>query len=69
MKGQLPIKINKNFGSYKAGTIIKVRQQNGIPLDEYWRKRIRDSEIDDCVTVIQPVEKKKPTKEKVNEEV
>ena len=38
---------------YKKGTVIEVKDDgNGIPLDRYWRNRIKDSLIDSCVEVI-----------------
>lgn len=69
MKDLLKIRVNKKFGSYEAGAIIKVQHNKGIPVDKYWRDRIKDSEFDDCVTVIQPADKKKSDKDKVNKEV
>jgi len=69
MKDHLKIKINTRFGKFIPGTIINVRHNNGIPLDKYWRDRVRDSQVDNCVTVIQPAEKKQPAKEKINKEV
>lgn len=64
----IEIEINMDFKPYAKGQVIKVRSANGVPLEKYWRKRIRDSEIDNCVTVKQPVEKKTTKANKENEE-
>lgn len=69
MKELLKIRIDKRLGSYLPGTIIKVGHNNGVPLNKYWRDRIKDSEFDGCVTVIQSEAKKKPAKEKIDKEV
>jgi len=69
MNNLLQIRINKNFSPYRSGMVIKVNHKNGIPLDKYWRDRIKDSVIDGCVTIIQSVENKKPAKDKVQKEV
>jgi len=69
MRDLLSLRINKRLASYEPGTIVKVRHDNGIPHDRYWRDRIRDSEFDDCVTVIKSAEKKKPANDKIDKEV
>jgi hypothetical protein len=44
------LKINKPLGKYKAGAVVKVRcTDDGIPEDVYWRRRLKDSNIDQCV--------------------
>ncbi len=68
MTEHIEIKINMDFKPYIKGQVIKVRSANGIPLEKYWRNRIRDSEIDNCVSVKQPVEKKTTKVKKENEE-
>ena len=44
---------------------------NGIPIDKNWRRRLRDSAIDGCVTItkINKNGKKKPTKKIDKEQV
>ncbi len=69
MKNLLKIIVNKKMGFYEAGTIVKVQHNQGIPVDKYWRDRIKDSAFDDCVTVIQPADKKKSVKDKIDDEV
>ena len=57
---KLKIKINRDLGAlYPKGKIITVDARDGVALSKYWRDRIKDSEIDGCVTVIKPKETKK----------
>ena len=45
------------------GKIITVSvDQNGIPFDKNWRKRLRDSKIDGCVEIVKKSTSKKETK-------
>jgi len=54
------LKLNAPLGGKPAGTIIKIRtDKNGVPLDSYWRRRIKDSEIDNCVEFVKTPKKKK----------
>lgn len=59
---RIEIQINKDFAPHKAGDKIKISATGGIPNQQYWRDRLRDAEIDGCVTVIKPVVKKKTIK-------
>jgi len=65
MRKQLLIK--KPLGVYKAGETIYVDcDKAGIPLDQYWRNRLKDSVVDGCVEEIQPekpIAKKEEKKE------
>ena len=44
--------INKDFDGYKKGMEITVKAVKKIPLDIYWRRRLKDAEIDGCVEVV-----------------
>lgn len=33
--------------------------KNGIPLDKFWRNRLKDSEIDNCIEIYKPKKVKK----------
>lgn len=47
------LKINAPLRGIKAGTTINIRtDKKGIPKDKYWRDRLRDSAIDNCVEII-----------------
>jgi hypothetical protein len=43
----LNIQINRKYGKYYAGEIIPVPcDENNIPLDQFWRRRLKDAQID-----------------------
>lgn len=49
------LKINKDFPSRnlkKDSTIELLVDENNIPLDLYWRRRLKDSKIDNCVEIV-----------------
>ena len=49
----LSIQTNVNILNYPAGFIVTVEcDADGIPLDSFWRKRLRDSEIDNCCEIL-----------------
>ena len=57
MKNQ-KLKLNADLGGpdgsgFSAGATINIKvDKKGIPLDLYWRKRLKDSEIDGCVELV-----------------
>ena len=57
----MKIKINTDLMNYKEGDIVDIKSNSGVPLDRYWRRRIKDSKIDNCISII-PVD----TFEKIN---
>jgi len=46
------LKLNAWFPGYTAGQIIKIRCKDGIPIDRFWRDRLKDSKIDSCVEFV-----------------
>lgn len=54
MPDQIEIKVNKSFASFKAGEVVALAAADGIPLDPYWQRRLRDSAIDGGCEVVQP---------------
>jgi len=55
----LRIKINKPLPGYEVGRIIEVASDNeGTPLDFYWRRRLKDAESDGCCEIVKPVSTK-----------
>ncbi len=43
----LEIQINKKFGKYYASQIIEVAcDEERTPLDQFWRRRLKDAQID-----------------------
>lgn len=57
MKNKVIVEINTVPG-YVKGQVITLAAKNGIPLIKFWRDRIKDSETDNCLTII----KKQPNK-------
>lgn len=55
----MKLKLNFDLNGYKAGEIIDIKDKNGIPTDKYWRKRLRDAVIDNCVEVMTDKKSKK----------
>lgn len=54
------LKINKAFRGHKAEEIVAVEcDENGTPLDQFWRKRVKDSAIDGCVEFVETKNNKK----------
>jgi hypothetical protein len=53
----MQIKINTSFGRYKEGEIVNLESGDGIiPDANFWRKRLRDSAIDNCCEVVKTTE-------------
>lgn len=53
MNNKISIKINKPFSGKKVGEILKVAtDKRGVPLDAYWRNRLKDSSIDNCIEIL-----------------
>lgn len=54
------LKLNTALRGYSAGAQVNVRvDKKGIPLDPYWRDRLKDSRIDNCVEILPKIKKKK----------
>jgi hypothetical protein len=50
----MKIKINKPLINYKIGQIIDIKTDNSkIPLSLYWRRRLKDAEIDNCIEIVE----------------
>lgn len=47
----MKIVINKPLKGYNIGDIVKIDDYNNIPLDGYWRDRLKDSKIDNCIEI------------------
>ena len=47
------LQINANLKPHKKGDVISIQcSDTGIPLERYWRSRIKDSAIDKCVEFV-----------------
>ena len=52
------IKVLKDLPGHNAGRSIEIRDDNGIPVDKFWRDRLKDAKIDKCVEIVKPTKKK-----------
>ena len=60
----ISLRLNKDIktpkGLKKEGSTIDLFcDSNGIPLDKFWRDRLRDSAVDNCVELIKEIINKK----------
>lgn len=52
----ITLKINTAMNGYKKGSTISLQtDDNGNILDSFWARRLKDSEIDNCVSIVNPV--------------
>ena len=59
---QIKLKLNQPMAGYEAGHTVTVQtDDSGVPLEKFWRRRIRDAKIDNCVEVVKA---SKPKQEK-----
>lgn len=51
----IELKLNQPMRGYGAGRIVTIQTDvNGLPLEKFWRRRLKDAEIDNCVAVVEP---------------
>lgn len=55
----MKLKLNTDLGGHKAGQTITVIDRDGVPIDIFWRNRLKDSERDNCVTMVKSKTTKK----------
>lgn len=48
----IKLKVLKDIPGHKAGKVVDVEVNGGIAVDKFWRKRMRDAAIDQCVEVV-----------------
>lgn len=55
----MQIKLNQNLrtpqGQLLKDTIIEINDENGVPTDLFWRNRLKDSAIDNCIEIVNEV--------------
>jgi len=53
MKKTIAIKLNVDLRGKKAGDTVTCEvDRDGVIVDQYWRRRVAEAEIDKCVTVV-----------------
>jgi len=56
----MKIKLNMPMAGYGVGRELTIRTDSaGVPLDKFWRRRLRDAKIDNCLEVVKPSKSKK----------
>lgn len=58
----MKLKLNTDLGGYKSGQTIDVESTGDVPTAPFWRARLKDSERDNCVTIVKSTRKSTPTK-------
>jgi hypothetical protein len=55
----MQIKLNQNLrtpqGQLLKDAIIEINDENGVPTDLFWRNRLKDSAIDNCIEIVNQV--------------
>jgi len=51
------LKINNVLGY--SGTITIQTDKYGVPLQKFWRNRLKDAELDECVEIVKTTRKRK----------
>ena len=60
----MKLKLNTPLDGYQAGQTVAVQTDRAnVPLERFWRRRIKDAEIDNCVEVVRNTKPSKPKKE------
>lgn len=58
----MKIKINQNLstpkGKLQKDSIIEIADIDGVPVDSFWRNRLKDAAIDNCIEIIITPKKK-----------
>lgn len=50
---KINLKLNVPLRGHAEGMIITTEaDENGVPLDRYWRARLNDAAVDNCVSVV-----------------
>lgn len=58
------VRVNMDLATFKEGQILKLKFKNGVPVDRFWRRRLQDARIDNCVQVIEDAKPAKKLKGK-----
>jgi hypothetical protein len=63
MKNKIKLKINTNLDKFKKGQVIALDcDSDGLPFNHFWRRRLADAEIDNCVEIVKEAAKATPIK-------
>ena len=49
----MKIKLNKDLGGFKQGNTLTLNtNKNGVPLNQYWRRRLEEAKIDSAIEIL-----------------
>jgi hypothetical protein len=49
----MKIKVNKPLLNHRVGEIVDIEvNQHDVPTSIYWRRRLRDAQIDRCIEIV-----------------
>lgn len=54
----MKLKIN-NVSGHKSGKVLEIKVKDGVPVCKFWRKRLKEAKIDNCVEVVKTRAKRK----------
>ena len=61
---EIKLKLNIPLAGYQAGQTVTVQTDRAnVPLDRFWRRRMKDAKIDNCLQVVNNTKRSKPEKE------
>jgi len=52
MTEKIKVKLNVALLNYRQGETITLEAKDGVPINKYWARRIKDSVIDNCITIL-----------------
>ena len=56
----IKLKLNQPMLGYEAGREVTIQtDKDGVPLEKFWRRRLKDADIDNCVEVVKASKSKK----------
>jgi len=55
---KIKLKLNLDLGGkYKKGMLVSIEvDREGTPLERFWRNRMRDSKLDNCVEIVKAIQ-------------
>ena len=66
---ELKLKLNSEMHGFPVGHVVSVQtDEHGVPLEKFWRRRLRDAVTDNCVEVVEPLKPKKAKQSKSKNE-
>jgi hypothetical protein len=67
-KQYVDLKLNADLRGHKKGEVIKLEARGRMPIDVYWKRRIRDARIDNCVELVEKKSTSSSSKKSYNSE-